>query len=61
MLQDNYEIKQTKGEYKDYPFRYTLYLYGTKVWEEDFNSPQDDAEVVAVFAEDLKKAVGGEK
>lgn len=58
MLQDNYEIKQEQGEYKGFPFKYTLYLYGTAVWTDDFHLPMSDTQVVEAFIKDLSEAVG---
>lgn len=47
-------IKREQGEYKDFPYRYTLYLYGRKVWTDDFNNEMGDKQVIKEFIKDLK-------
>lgn len=54
MLVDNIRIEKEKGEYKDFPYKYKLYLYGTCVWTDDFSEPLTDCEVVKEFAKELK-------
>lgn len=61
MLEDNYKIEGERGEYKDFPFRYTLYLYGTAVWVDDFHLPRSEKQVVEAFIKDLEEAVGIER
>lgn len=59
MLEDNISIKREQGEYKDFPHKYTLYLYGTAVWTDDFNEELSDKQVVAEFIKDLNYVADG--
>lgn len=59
MLEDNINILRERGEYKDFPYKYTLYLYGTAVWTDDFNEELSDKQVVAEFIKDLKYVADG--
>lgn len=59
MLEDNYAIKREQGEYKDFPYKYTLYLYGTAVWTDDFNEELSDKQVLKEFIKDLDYIADG--
>lgn len=59
MLEDNYSIKRERGEYKDFSYRYTLYLYGQKVWTDDFNEELSDKQVLKEFIKDLDYVAEG--
>ena len=59
MLEDNINIKREQGEYKDFPYKYTLYLYGKAVWTDDFNEELSDGQVVDEFIKDLKYVADG--
>ena len=59
MLENNYEIERGAGEYKDFPYRYTLYLYGTKVWTDDFDVELSDKQVLKEFIKDLDYVAEG--
>lgn len=59
MLEDNINILRERGEYKDFPYKYTLYLYGTAVWTDDFNEELNDKQVVEAFIKDLKYVIDG--
>ena len=59
MLEDNYDIERERGEYKDFPYRYTLYLYGKKVWTDDFNEELSDKQVLKEFIKDLDYVAEG--
>ena len=52
MLKDNIEIKRENGEYKDFPYKYRLYLYGWCVWEDDFNENLSDKKIIEKFIDD---------
>lgn len=59
MLEDNINIKREKGEYKDFPYKYTLYLYSKAVWTDDFNEELNDKQVVEAFIKDLQYVIDG--
>lgn len=59
MLEDNYEIKREQGEYKDFPYKYTLYLYGKRVWTDDFREALSDKQVLKEFIKDLDYVAEG--
>ena len=59
MLEDNINILRERGEYKDFPYKYTLYLYGTAVWTDDFNEELNDKQVVEAFIKDLQYVIDG--
>lgn len=59
MLEDNINILRERGEYKDFPYKYTLYLYGKAVWTDDFNEELNDKQVVEAFIKDLKYVIDG--
>lgn len=59
MLEDNINILREQGEYKDFPYKYTLYLYGTAVWTDDFNEELNDKQVVEAFIKDLQYVIDG--
>lgn len=59
MLEDNISIERSKGEYKDFPYRYSLYLYNKCVWTDDFNEELNDKQVVEEFIKDLKYVADG--
>ena len=59
MLEDNIKIERGKGEYKDFPYKYTLYLYDKAVWTDDFNEELNDKQVVEAFIKDLKYVING--
>lgn len=58
MLEDNISIERGHGEYKDFPYKYTLCLYGTRVWTDDFNEELTDEEVIEEFIKALQCAAG---
>lgn len=55
MLKDNLEIKTSKGEYKDFPYKKELYLYGKCVWTEDFPKDVSDELCIRMFIEQLEE------
>ena len=55
MLRDNVEIKTSKGEYKDFPYKKELYIYGTCVWTDDFHTDVSDEVCIKTFIEQLEK------
>lgn len=57
MLAENLEITTIKGEYRDFPYRKTVYLYGKAVWTDDFADNISDKEVVDEFCKAIKEAV----
>ena len=57
MLEDNIDIVESKGEYKDFPYKYSLYLYCKKVWEDDFHEKQTDAHIIEEFCKALTYAI----
>lgn len=57
MLKDNIEVKTSKGEYKDFPYKKELYLYGKCVWTDDFPTDVSNEVVVKEFIEALEEAV----
>lgn len=57
MLEDNLEITTEQGEYKDFPYKKSLYLYGRCVWTDDFADNISDMEVVDEFCKAIKEAV----
>lgn len=57
MLKDNIEVKTSKGEYKDFPYKKELYLYGKCVWTDDFPTDLPNELVVKAFIEALEEAV----
>ena len=59
MLEDNISIERGQGEYKDFPYKYTLYLYGKAVWTDDFNEELNDKQVVEAFIKDLQYVIDG--
>lgn len=59
MLEDNIKIERGQGEYKDFPYKYTLYLYDKAVWTDDFNEELNDKQVVEEFIKDLKYVING--
>lgn len=59
MLENNYAIEREQGEYKDFPYRYTLYLYGTRVWTDDFNEELNDKQVLKEFIKDIDYVAEG--
>lgn len=59
MLEDNIKIERGRGEYKDFPYKYTLYLYEKAVWTDDFNEELNDRQVVEAFIKDLKYVIDG--
>lgn len=59
MLEDNIGIERGQGEYKDFPYKYTLYLYGQRVWTDDFNEELSDKRVVEEFIKDLQYVADG--
>lgn len=59
MLEDNIQISREKGEYKDFPNKYAVYLYGKRVWEDDFNEELSDKKVIEEFIKDLQYIANG--
>ena len=59
MLEDNIQISREKGEYKDFPNKYAVYLYGKRVWEDDFNEELSNKKVIEEFIKDLQYIVDG--
>lgn len=59
MLEDNISIERGQGEYKDFPYKYALYLYGKRVWTDDFNEKLNDKQVVEEFIKELKYVIDG--
>lgn len=57
MLEDNIEITTSKGEYKDFPYKKSVYLYDKCVWTDDFADDISDSEVIEAFCEALKESV----
>lgn len=55
MLKDNVKIKTSKGEYKDFPYKKELYLYGTCVWTDDFPTNVPDELCIKAFIELLEE------
>lgn len=55
MLDSNIEITTESGEYKEYPFRKSIYLYGKCVWSDDFADNVSNKEVIDAFYESLKE------
>lgn len=57
MLEDNIEIVGDKGEYKDFPYKKKLYLYGKCVFEDDFAEDISPKEFIKEFNKALLEAV----
>ena len=57
MLKDNIEVKTSKGEYKEFPYKKELYLYGKCVWTDDFPADVSNEVVVKAFIEALEETV----
>lgn len=57
MLKDNIEVKTSEGEYKDFPYKKELYLYGKCVWTDDFPTDVSNEVVVKAFIEALEETV----
>lgn len=55
MLKDNVEIKTSKGEYKDYPYKKELCIYGKCVWTDDFPTDVPDELCIEEFIEQLEE------
>ena len=54
MLKDNV-IWTGKGEYKEYPYRKELYIYGERVWADDFPTDVPDEVCIRAFIEQLEE------
>lgn len=57
MLENNIEIVGEKGEYKDFPYKKKLYLYGKCVFEDDFSEDISAKEFIEEFSKALLEAV----
>lgn len=57
MLEDNIKITTSEGEYKDFPYKKSVYLYGKCVWTDDFADDISDSEVIEAFCEALKESI----
>lgn len=57
MLSDNIEIKTSEGEYKDFPYKKELYLYGKCVWTDDYHTDVNRETVIKDFIKALKEAL----
>lgn len=55
MLEDNIKIKHGEGEYKDFPYKYSLYLYGKCVWTDDFHVKKTKSQIIDAFIKELKE------
>lgn len=55
MLEDNLEIRTSDGEYKDFPVKKELLLYGKCVWTDDFPTDVPDELCVRAFIEQLEE------
>ncbi len=55
MLKDNVEIKTSLGEYKDFPYKKELYIYGKRVWTDDFPTDVPDELCIKAFIEQLEE------
>lgn len=55
LSKDNMEIKTSKGEYKGFPYKKELYLYGTCVWADDFQTDVPDELCIKIFTEQLEE------
>ena len=53
MMADNIKVVCKDGEYKDFPYKYEVYLYGKCVWTDDFNERMTDNKVIKEFAKEL--------
>lgn len=57
MLEDNIEIISEKGEYKEFPYKKSVYLYGKCVWTDDFSGDLNAKEVIEAFCNQLRESV----
>lgn len=55
MLEDNIVVKTSKGEYKEFPYKKELFIYGTCVWTDDFAGDVSDKLCIKLFIEQLKE------
>lgn len=55
MLSDNIEIKTSEGEYKDFPYKKELCLYGKCVWSDDYPTDVNRETVIEDFIKALKE------
>ena len=55
MLKDNVKIKTRLGEYKDFPYTKELYIYGARVWTDDFPTDVSDEICIGAFIEQLEE------
>lgn len=55
MLKDNVIVKTSRGEYKDYPYKKELYIYGKCVWTDDFPKDVPDELCIRAFIEQLEE------
>lgn len=55
MLEDNLEIRTSDGEYKDFPVKKELLLYGKCVWTDDFPTDVPDELCIKAFIEQLEE------
>ncbi len=57
MLADNIRVEEGEGEYKDFPYKYSVYLYDKCVWTDDFHAKHSEQSVLKAFLDELKQAI----
>lgn len=57
MLNDNIKIKTSEGEYKDFPYKKELYLYGKCVWADDYHTDVNRETVIKDFIKALEETL----
>lgn len=50
-----FEIRQSNGEYKEYPYRYSVYLDDKEVWSDDYRDEVKPNEIFIHFTESLSE------
>lgn len=52
----NFEVRVSKGEWKDYPYKYGVFLDDELVWSDDYQSEQTATKIFKDFVEAMKES-----